>query len=173
MRLLQKKTFAFSVHFSSLWYNLPMTDLQKSILQKSSGENRLDPDQQRLYMGTFRERILLTLSFTEATSKDLQEHFPAICQYLKDKYPPLFLKISPNLSDSIQISLMKEAQAAGITTTIMDEKIANSPYALLFHTNHAVNLENISLDQVFPDLLKKTPPEIKEKKGFWQKLFGG
>ena len=173
MRLLQKKTFAFSVHFSSLWYNLPMTDLQKTILQKSSGENRLDPDQQRLYMGTFRERMLLTLSFTEATSKDFQGHFPAICQDLKEKYPQLFLKISPNLSDLIQISLMKEAQAAGITTTIVDEKIANSPYAILFHTDHAVDLENISLNHTFLNLLKKDPTKNAEKKGLWQKFFGG
>ena len=88
-----------------------MTDLQKTILQKASGENRLDPDQQRLYMGTFRERVLLTLSFSEATSKDFQGQFSAICKELKGKYPQLFLKISPNLSDSLQISLMKEAQA--------------------------------------------------------------
>ena len=150
-----------------------MTDLQKTILQKASGENRLDPDQQRLYMGTFRERVLLTLSFSEATSKDFQGQFSAICKELKGKYPQLFLKISPNLSDSLQISLMKEAQAIQITTTIVDEKLAASQFALLFHTDHAVDLENISLDHIFPDLFKQTPPETKEKKGFWQKFFGG
>ncbi|MFX3960301.1 DUF1694 domain-containing protein, partial [Streptococcus suis] len=47
-----------------------MTDLQKTILQKASGESRLDPDQQRLYMGTFRERVLLTISSSEALSKE-------------------------------------------------------------------------------------------------------
>ena len=150
-----------------------MTDLQKTILQKASGENRLDPDQQRLYMGTFRERVLLTLSFSEATSKDFQGHFSAICKELKNKYPQLFLKISPNLSDSLQISLMKEAQAIQITTTIVDEKLAASQFALLFHTDHAVDLEHISLYQVFPVLFKKTPQKTKEKKGFWKKLFGG
>ena len=150
-----------------------MTDLQKTILQKASGENRLDPDQQRLYMGTFRERVLLTLSFSEATSKDFQGHFSAICKELKDKYPQLFLKISPNLSDSLQISLMKEAQAVQITTTIVDEKLAASQFALLFHTDHTVDLENISLDHTFPNLLKEAPTKKAEKKGFWQKLFGG
>ena len=150
-----------------------MTDLQKTILQKASGENRLDPDQQRLYMGTFRERVLLILTFSEATSKDFQGHFSAICKELKNKYPQLFLKISPNLSDALQISLMKEAQAIQITTTIVDEKLAASQFALLFHTDHAVDLENISLDHIFPDLFKQTPTETKEKKGFWQKFFGG
>lgn len=68
---------------------------------------------------------------------------------------------------------MKEAQAAGITTTIVDEKIANSPYAILFHTDHAVDLENISLNHTFPNLLKKDPTKNAEKKGLWQKFFGG
>ena len=141
-----------------------MTDLQKTILQKASGENRLDPDQQRLYMGTFRERVLLTLSFSEATSKDFQGHFSDICKELKDKYPQLFLKISPNLSDSLQISLMKEAQAIQITTTIVDEKLAASQFALLFHTDHAVDLEHISLDQVFQIYLNKRHQKRKKRK---------
>lgn len=173
MRVLKKKTFAFSVFFSFLWYNLSMTDLQKTILQKASGESRIDPDQQRRYMGTFRERVLLVLSFSEATTPECQNAFSSICQNLKNKHSQLFLKISPKLSDALQISLMKTAQSFSIPTTIVDEKIADSPYALLFHTDHAVDMQNISLKENFPNILKASPSTIPEKKGFWQKIFGG
>ena len=150
-----------------------MTDLQKIILQKATGENRLDPDQQRVYMGTFRERVLLTLSFSDAFSQELQDGFSSICQDLKSKYPQLFLKISPNLSDTLQISLMKKAQAINIITTIVDEKLSSSPYALLFHTDYAVDLEYVSLENQFPTILKKIKTDSKpEKIRFWQRMFG-
>ena len=112
----------------------------------------------------------VTVDFMSPNTKDDAQQIEAVNNAVAKGYNAIM--VAANGPDAISGAL-KEAQAAGITTTIVDEKIANSPYALLFHTNHAVNLENISLDQVFPDLLKKTPPEIKEKKGFWQKLFGG
>lgn len=150
-----------------------MTDLQKTILQKASGESRLDPDQQRLYMGTFRERVLLTISSSEALSKEFQNNFSPICQELSKKYAQVFLKISPNLSDSLQISLMKEAQDLHLITTIVDEKSADSPFALVFHTDHAVDLMSITLEEQFPQTITENKEESKEpKKGFWQKVFG-
>lgn len=150
-----------------------MTDLQKTILQKASGESRIDPDQQRRYMGTFRERVLLVLSFDEAVNASVQQQFATICQTLKGEYSTLTLKISPKLSDTLQISYMKEAQVQQIAVSIIDEKIATSPFALLFHADHAVNQEQIALSEKFPNLLEKPKSQPTEKKGFWQKLFGG
>lgn len=46
-----------------------MTELDNKILQKASGENRLDPDQQRYYLGTYKERVVLHLSLKEAQKK--------------------------------------------------------------------------------------------------------
>lgn len=150
-----------------------MTDLNQTILQKASGENRLNPDEQRLYMGTFRERVLLVLSFEEAVNASVQQQFATICQTLKGEYSTLTLKISPKLSDTLQISYMKEAQEQQIAVSIIDEKIATTPFALLFHTDHAVNQEQIALSEKFPNLLEKPKSQPTQKKGFWQKLFKG
>lgn len=150
-----------------------MNDLNQTILQKASGENRLKPDEQRLYMGTFRERVLLVLSFDEAVSSSIQQQFATICQTLKGEYSTLTLKISPKLSDTLQISYMKQAQEKQINVSIIDEKIATSPFALLFHTDYAVNLEQILLVERFPQFLELETPKPPEKKGFWQKLFRG
>lgn len=152
-----------------LCYNQAMTDLNNMILQKSSGENRLNPDEQRYYMGTFRERVILVISFDDACEPSFLEKFPTICQTYSQKYQPLILKISPKLSDSLQISLMKIAQENGLTVSIIDEKIATSPFALLLHTDHAVNLENIEL----ADKISLAAEQAKsgEKVPFWKRLF--
>lgn len=156
-----------------MWYNSSMTDLQKTILQKASGETRLDPDQQRLYMGTFRERVLLTISYSEAVSQDFQESFITICKELKISQSELFLKISPKLSDSHQIFFMKNARDEKIITTIVDENSSTSQFALIFHTDHALDIEDVSLAKRFPLLLqKKNLVDETPKTGFWKKLFG-
>lgn len=147
-----------------------MTDLNKTILQKASGETRLDPDQQRLYMGTFRERVLLTFSFEEALDATIADQFPIICQDLLSHYSPLFLKISPRLVDSLKLNYLKQAQQLGITVTIVDEAAASSPYALVFHTDYAVNLEDQKLTNSFTP--KEKEANGAPKRSFWQKLFG-
>jgi uncharacterized protein YueI len=68
---------------------------------------------------------------------------------------------------------MKEAQDLHLITTIVDEKSADSPFALVFHTDHAVDLMNITLEEQFPQTITENKEESKEpKKGFWQKVFG-
>ncbi|HFI0273563.1 MULTISPECIES: DUF1694 domain-containing protein [Streptococcus] len=149
-----------------------MTDLHSTILQKASGETRLDPDQQRKYMGTFRERVVLILNFEEANHPDLAKNFASICQKLLSETSPLFLKLSPSLSDSLQIALMKIAQQGSITASIIDEKVGASPYALLFHTDHAVDKEDIAFAANFPEWMTKTEKKEDTKPSFWKKLFG-
>ncbi|HEM6017249.1 DUF1694 domain-containing protein [Streptococcus suis] len=149
-----------------------MNDLNTTILQKASGETRLNPDEQRLYMGTYRERVVLLVSFDDLSSEVVGNKFDTICQKLANSYSPLFLKLSPALSDKQQISLLKIAQNFGITTAIIDEKVANCPFALVFHTDHAVNLEDIQLASQFPQLLTGNEKKEEKKTSFWKKLFG-
>lgn len=149
-----------------------MNDLNTTILQKASGETRLNPDEQRLYMGTYRERVVLLVSFDDLSSEVVGNKFDTICQKLANSYSPLFLKLSPALSDKQQISLLKIAQNFGITTSIIDEKVSKSPYALVFHTDYAIDLEEINLEVIFPNLIKKEEKKEEQKPSFWKKLFG-
>ena len=163
---------AFLCIYTGICYTKTMTDLHTTILQKASGETRLNPDEQRLYMGTSRERVVLLLTFEDLANELVILAFDTICQKLANSYIPLFLKLSPSLADKQQISLMKLAQAHGITTSIIDEKIGQSPYALVFHTDHAVDLEKVDLEAVFPNLVKKEEKKKDSKPSFWKKLFG-
>ncbi|MDQ8764787.1 DUF1694 domain-containing protein [Streptococcus ruminantium] len=149
-----------------------MNDLHTTILQKASGETRFNPDEQRLYMGTYRERVVLLISFEEIQKQQFIHNFDSICQQLSSSHIPLFLKLSPSLSDRLQVSFMKMAQTHTITTSIIDEKIGQSPYALVFHTDHAIDKEKITLEDVFPKLITKEEKKKEEKPSFWKKLFG-
>lgn len=155
-----------------LCYTFLMNDLNTNLLQKASGETRLNPDEQRLYMNTFRERVLLVITFEEIQQAGVQAGFHDLANQLSARHAPLFLKLAPSLSDSLQIRLMKEAQDLGITTSIIDEKVANCPFALVFHTDHAVNLEDIQLASQFPQLLTGNEKKEEKKPSFWKKLFG-
>lgn len=148
-----------------------MKDLQTTILQKTSGETRFNPDEQRLYMGTYRERVVLLVSFEEIQKQAFTRNFDSVCQQLSNSHAPLFLKLSPSLSDRLQVSFMKMAQIHAITTSIIDEKIGQSPYALVFHTDHAIDKEKITLEEVFPRLIIDEKKK-EEKSSFWKKLFG-
>ncbi len=57
-----------------------MNDLNTTILQKASGETRFNPDEQRLYMGTYRERVVLLVSFDDLSSEVVGNKFDTICQ---------------------------------------------------------------------------------------------
>lgn len=147
-----------------------MTELHTTLLQKASGEIRLNPDEQRRYMNTFRERVVLVVEFSEVTTS-FSSNFTSICTDLTDQIQPLFVKISPRLSDSLQITCLKEAQTIGLTASIISEGGGTSPYALIFHTDHALDKEDIPLASQFPNLL--TPTEKKPAKiSFWSRLFG-
>ena len=61
-------------------------DINTSILRKASGETRLNPDEQRLYMGTYRERVVLLLSFDELAKEQVSQDFNQICQKLVSNY---------------------------------------------------------------------------------------
>ncbi|MDD6384431.1 MAG: YueI family protein [Streptococcus hyointestinalis] len=149
-----------------------MTDLDKQILQKATGETRLNPDEQRRYFGTFRERVVLTIALQEAQTEGIQKTFSQALERLLQTFSPLSVKISPKLSTETQIFYMKKAQDKGCSATIVDETAANSPFGIIVHTNKAENIESTDFAVQFPDLLEAKPTPHPQKESFFKKLFG-
>lgn len=147
-------------------------DMEKKIMERATGETRLNPDEQRYYMGTFGERVLLTASSDDASNPKLQEAFAAILTQYSKTYTPLTLKLSSQLKDGAEITYLKLAKDKHIPATIVTEDKANSPFGLVLHTNRAENIETTDVRQVFPDIFEETT-QATTKKSFWQKLFGG
>lgn len=112
-----------------------MADLESKVLQAATGEKRLNPDEQRLYFGTFAERVVLSIPLEDSRLEDVQKRFSDILKELNGKYDTLSVKISPKLSVSNQVFYMKIAQELGNQATIVDEKMHNhhmvSSYTLI------------------------------------------
>ncbi|MDQ0222521.1 YueI family protein [Streptococcus moroccensis] len=150
-----------------------MKDLNETILQKASGENRLNPDQQRLYLGTYRERVLLVATIEQANRLEEMHGLAALFDHYQQSIAPLTLKLSSHLSQSAQTFYMKLAQEKQIPFSLIEENTNQSSYGLVVHTDHAINQETIDVLELLP---KKQATESRQsempKKSFWSKLFG-
>lgn len=148
-----------------------MENLEKTLMQKATGCQRLDPDQQRKYLETFQERVACQVSIAEAKEATVKDNLPRIITSLKNSYSPLYLKISPSLPNDLQLAYLKIGKEQEIATTIVSDDCQHSPFGLILHSDHALNLEYPSIQTYLPQKPSKT--ESKAKKGFFQKLFGG
>ena len=146
-----------------------MTDLSKEIMEKAHGGLKLNPDEQRLYFGTFAERVVLSIPLEDSRLEEVKNRFSDILGQLAKQYDTILVKISPKLSVSNQIFYMKIAQEQNMQATIVDEKNAQSPYGIIVHSTKAENVANPLLSEHFPTTPEK--PKEAPKKGFWSKLF--
>ena len=146
-----------------------MSDLENKVLQAATGEKRLNPDEQRLYFGTFAERVVLSIPLNDSRLEDSKARFEDILKCLASDYDTLFVKISPKLTVADQCYYMKIAQSIEIQATIVDEKNAHSPYGIIVHSNQAENIDNPLLAVRFPQTYDK--PKEAPQKSFWSKLF--
>ena len=149
-----------------------MTDLQHTLLEKAHGGAKLDPDQQRKFLETFEERVLVTASLDEAETTSIQKQFKVILNQLQKEYQPLFVKLSPNLSDRAQLAYLKVANQANITATIVSNDCSHSPFGFLIHTDHAVNISETDVLNQFASLFQTATTTIPKKKTpFWKRYF--
>lgn len=148
-----------------------MKDMQDFLMEKAHGSIKVKPDEQRLCLETFQERILVKLTIDEANDERVIERFPAIAQQLSQDYHPLFVKISPTITNKAQMAYLKMAQQLHCPGTIVSADCKHSPYGLVLHTDHPVDIPDTSLT-AFLDLNKpKANCEKKEASSFWSQLF--
>lgn len=150
-----------------------MTDLNKTILQKASGETRIKPDEQRKFLETFEERVVGSCSVADASSSIFRKHFKEILARVRGKYSPITVKISPALDSGAQIFYLKTAKEMNCEATIVSDSCKHSPFGLIVHSDHPVQVNERELKKHFASLLDPQEKEtIKQKKpSFWDKLF--
>lgn len=149
-----------------------MTTLENRLDRASSGEFRLNPDEQKLYLNTFRERVLLAVPFEIAKSAPFKTAFDGILSHFDLSPSPISVKISGELPDDLTGYFLKLATDHQFEGQILTESTPGT-YGLIIHTDHAINQEEIDLAHVLPDLdLSERQTESPAKKGFFSKLFG-
>ena len=148
-----------------------MTDLSKQLLEKAHGGSKLNPDEQRRFLGTFEERVLGYADVETANSLQLQKGFLTILENFQEKTESLFVKISPNIEFDKQVFYLKEAKETNSQATIVSEDHISSPFGLVIHSNEPVQVDEKDLRLAFPSLWEVKQDE-PVKKSIWKKWFG-
>ena len=147
-----------------------MTDLSKQILEKAHGGLKLNPDEQRRFLGTFEERVLGYAELATANDDKFQKGFLTILETLKKGTEPLFVKISPQVVFEKQVYYLKQAKDADCQATIVSEDHNSSPFGLIIHSDAPVQINEKDLKKAFPDLWQEK--ETKAPTSLWKKWFG-
>ena len=147
-----------------------MTDVSKQILEKANGGLKLNPDEQRRFLGTFEERVLGYADLETANDDKFQKGYVSILVSLKKETEPLFVKISPQVVFEKQVYYLKQAKDADCQATIVSEDHNSSPFGLIIHSDAPVQINEKDLKKAFSDLWQEK--ETKAPTSLWKKWFG-
>lgn len=147
-----------------------MTDVSKQILEKAHGGLKLNPDEQRRFLGTFEERFLGYADLETANDDKFQKGYVSILVSLKKETEPLFVKISPQVVFEKQVYYLKQAKDADCQATIVSEDHNSSPFGLIIHSDAPVQINEKDLKKAFSDLWQEK--ETKAPTSLWKKWFG-
>ncbi|MFS9248228.1 DUF1694 domain-containing protein [Streptococcus infantis] len=147
-----------------------MTDISKQILEKAHGALKLNPDEQRRFLGTFEERVLGYAELAAANDDKFQKAFLTILETFKKETEPLFVKISPQVVFEKQVYYLKQAKDADCQATIVSEDHNSSPFGLVIHSDVPVQTSEKDLRKAFSDLWQEK--ETKAPTSLWKKWFG-
>ena len=147
-----------------------MTDVSKQILEKAHGGLKLNPDEQRRFLGTFEERVLGYADLQIADDDKFKNGFLTILETFKKETQPLFVKISPQVEFDKQVFYLKQAKDADCQATIVSEDHNSSPFGLIIHSDAPVQINEKDLKKAFSDLWQEK--ETKAPTSLWKKWFG-
>ena len=147
-----------------------MTDVSKKILEKANGGLKLNPDEQRRFLGTFEERVLGYADLETADDDKFQKGFLTILETFKKETEPLFVKISPQVEFDKQVFYLKHAKDDNCQATIVSEDHNSSPFGLVIHSDVPVQTSEKDLRKAFSDLWQEK--EVKAPTSLWKKWFG-
>ena len=87
-------------------------------------------------------------------------------------YQPVTVKISPEVTNQYQIFYLKIAKDLGCKATIVSSNCKNSPFGLVIHSDHPVEIAEKEIAKQFSEFFQTDSTQKTEKKtSFWEKLF--
>lgn len=132
----------------------------------NGGTPKINPDEQRRYLGTFKERVILAIPIAEVMNPAAMT---AVEKTVKN-HPDLTIIINGNISASKQSPYIKIAAKNNAKFTLNTDQIYGTKpadYAVVVADKDAVNQADIEFHQPAPTSQPQTAP----KKSFWKKLF--
>ena len=154
-------------------------NLQEHLNNGLYGTPQLHPDEQRKYLGTFRERVSLTITFKEF-SNNQNACLTAIKQEISSNTEEeLSIKINGQLSSDIinkiiQISKENNTKFEYLADVSFSHEDEANPIVIC-SSKSALYIENIDVESKYHDLFERKTEENNDskenKKGFLSKLF--
>lgn len=143
-------------------------ELQKHLDKGLYGAPLLNPEEQRKYMGTFRERCYLSMTLTQMKDKANKE---ALQKELAAN-PDAQVLMNGKLPESLQTDYIQLLTKAGAKFTIVNDFVSSAPdgLGLLVVAKEAVNEPVIDVAKKYPATSNKIP-EPPKRPGFFEKLF--
>lgn len=144
-------------------------ELQQHLDKGRFGTARINPDEQRKYLGTFRERCFASMTIREMKNKQDREHLILEIQ----KYPEGKLLINGAVDGELQNEFIALASRNSVDFTIVNDATVDSEDSIgvLLVTDHAVNQEIIDIEEKYPAQNDNETAETKPKKSFFGRLF--
>lgn len=141
-------------------------ELQKHLDSGRYGSPKLHPDEQRAYLGTFRERCYLKMTIPQMKDSTWSTIF---FDHITD-YKEASCLINDQVPQSVQALYIKQLTDKSIPFRIVSYEGAlnEDTVGLLVVTDHAVDEPIIAIDQKYEP--KSTTP-IPKKQSFWKKWF--
>lgn len=143
-------------------------ELQKHLDKGMYGAPLVNPEEQRKYMGTFRERCYLSMTLSQMKDKENKEDLRKELTTTTDAQ----VLMNGKLPAALQAEYIQLLTKAGVKFTIVNDFVATDPdsLGLLVVAKEAVNEPVIDIEEKYPDTPEKTP-EPPKKAGFFKKLF--
>lgn len=141
-------------------------NLQKHLDHARYGTKLLNPDEQRKYMGTFRERCYLTMTIAQMKISKNQTNF---VNELK-LHENTTILLNGEMDQSLQKKYIQLCQQHNQAFTIVNDGVSNTPesFGLLVTSTTAVNQPIVDIEKKYPSNTVLSPTE---KKTFWSRLF--
>lgn len=120
-------------------------ELQQHMDKGRYGTPQVNPDEQRKYLGTFRERCFLSMTVKEMGNPTDRDHLLTEIQ----KYPEGKLLINGEVPETLQSTFIALASKNSVDFTIVNDATVDSEdsIGLLLVTDHAVNEEIIDIEK--------------------------
>lgn len=131
------------------------------------GPKELKPEEKRLYLGTYRERVIIVLTQLQVSEENVYKEVEQSMQ--KNRQAHLFL--NGHMNYSFLSKYIQKANELSITYTVVTNKDYNSKYGLVFAHDYAVNKDDIFVHYNKEETDKTKEPETNQEKVEKQSLF--
>lgn len=106
------------------------------------GAKEIKKDEKKLYLGTYRERVILALYHTQVRKSEMVKKVEACLK----KYPSCHFLFNGNDGYDAFKKYIELANKNNITYRIVNNQDADSPYGLVVAVDHAIDLEIVTIE---------------------------